>query len=250
MDDVGLGEGRIGGVLGLHLVRRPAEPHADVVLLDGGGDGHVDVRLRAGGIDELNGSAVEDEAIVVEDDISSGEIDPAEDDRVVRGASDLEVGGTVHADRAADEVDVVCGVDSQVEVNVLRNAADGGGCGCPAGELPDEGGELERRGERDVGEVDGAAEEGVVGGAGEVDIGVDGFAHALGIEQADVFGRHAEVELEGWPVSHASGSGDFAAADGPGEALNVDAVGGELQDAVAVLQAYGEVSRSVIKVDE
>ena len=111
-------------------------------------------------------------------------------------------------------------------------------------------GEVEGGREGKIAEAHGAAQVGVVSGAGEAQVGVDAFAHALRVEHANAFGREAEIELNGRPIGDTALGGDCSAADGALKLADVDAVAGQGQHAVAVLQPDRHVARCEVGVDD
>ena len=73
-------------------------------MLNCGGQGEVDHGFGLGWIDELNRPAIEKVPTAVEDDISPGQDDPAENHRFRDGAAHLEIRGPADTQRSADQV--------------------------------------------------------------------------------------------------------------------------------------------------
>src|SRR6185369_8416841 len=103
VNDVGRWQGWVRTVLGVQLLVRSLESHADVVLLNCGGQGQVDYRFGLGWIDELNRPANEKVPTAVEDDISPSQDGPAEDHGFRDGAAYLEIRGPANTQRSADQ---------------------------------------------------------------------------------------------------------------------------------------------------
>ncbi len=162
MNDVSGRQSRIGAVLRAQLVDRAFKTEIDVVLLNRGGECEMYDRLGHRGIDELDGAAVENETISVEDDVAAAEIGAPQNDRVCNRSAYLKICRPVDTERAADQVHLIRRVDSEIKRDVLGESLRGRSF-YTAAELADKVAEIEGGRERKVGEVDVAAKDAACG---------------------------------------------------------------------------------------
>src|SRR5207249_3696203 len=75
----------------------------------------------------------------------------------------------------------------------------------------------------------------------EGEIRVGSLAHALRKERADARRVDSDIELNRWPIGHATRRGQVAAADPSLELLNFQPVVRQGQDAISILQAQRQI---------
>src|SRR6185437_11347090 len=124
---------------------------------------------------------------------------------------------------------------------------DGGGAGSNLGK---ELGEIEVGGGGDFLDADAATEEGGFRRAGEGKVGAEAFAHGGRKTEAGLMHGDGEIEAQRGLEGDTAGGGKGAAAKRAVEADDIQAVGGEFQRAVAVLQADGKAARRGADVGE
>src|SRR5580693_3823470 len=138
-------------------------------------------------------------------------------------------------------------MDREVEIDVLAESARGRRG--HSRKLTDEIGEVEGGREGEITEAHSAAQVGVFGVASEAQVGVDAFPHALRVEHANALRRETKIELNGRTIGNTALRGDSSAADGSFKLADVDAIAGQGQHTVPVLQSDGHVARRKARVD-
>ena len=107
----------------MQLIYRSTESKVDRALLNRSIQSKIDDGLRLRWIHKLNCATIQNKPVTLENEIAAIRIDSPEDHRLCGGAMNLQICGAIDAQRSANQANVIRGMDSQIQLNILANSS-------------------------------------------------------------------------------------------------------------------------------
>src|SRR5581483_2123175 len=215
----------------------------------GRANGHVKDRLGFGRIDEIDGPALKNEALVVEEEVAAGQVDASEHNWLRRRSRDPQVHRSGETQLPVHQIDAVRRLDRELQLHVVAEALRWWHRNCSA-EASHHAGEIEVRRERQLVKADLPAQQRLFRRASQEDLPTDSGANAVRIEQADSPRLHGHIELQAGPVKHSAGGADRASTNVRVKAGDLQAIARERQHSVTVGEPERHVARCKRSVDD
>src|SRR5581483_977141 len=220
------------------------EAQTEVVLINGCGQQQIDHGFGAAGIEELDDSALNLEALIHQEYFASRQLGAANDHGIRSRPYNAKIGLSTHVDRTAGEIQVRGGLNRDVQLHVVCETA-GGGSRLGAGlKLARQSSQIEILSESQGIESYFAFQGGRLGGSNQVELTVKDKPHGILVANANLIGFEDNVHLQVWTISDQAGRRDLAASRFSGQLSNTNLVVVDVQDPVKILDAYGGIRGS------
>src|SRR5438105_8321109 len=177
------------------------EAHLNVPLLDRGVYTDIDHWLRARRIDEIDGAALQDVAVALENQVTTINVHAAQDHGLGGRAAYAQVGCALQAEFPAHQVYAAGRAYGDIEFQVLAKA-HGRRRRSVTAKLPGEAHQIEVGSERELINFHLAAQKRSFSGAGQGQVCVNTGADAFRVKQANTVAGDGEIELQCWAIDH------------------------------------------------